>query len=127
MKIVKLHPLPKPVHAEVDIPGSKSYTNRALLLAAMTPGSVKIVNPLLSDDTLAMLNCLNQLGLQINYYKGDITIIGDVSAVKDGDYDLNVDLSGTTMRFMTALCAVLPGRQTLHGGQGLHKRPIGKL
>ncbi|MBP9759437.1 3-phosphoshikimate 1-carboxyvinyltransferase, partial [Candidatus Dojkabacteria bacterium] len=58
MKKVKIYPLKSPVDVEVEIPGSKSYTNRALIMAAMTKGAVKIIKPLFSDDTEAMIGCL---------------------------------------------------------------------
>ena len=127
MKYIKISPLGHPVKATLTMPGSKSYTNRALLLAAMTPGPVKITNPLLSDDTRAMIACLEALAVKVEQLDGFIEVSGDISAVEDRDYNLNADLSGTTMRFMLALCSMLPGRQTLHGGARLHERPIGKL
>jgi len=127
MKYIKISPLDRPAQATVTMPGSKSYTNRALLLAAMTTGPVKIINPLLSDDTQAMIACLGALGIAIDTQQGFIEVRGDVTSVTDQDYDLDADLSGTTMRFMLALCAVLPGRQTLHGQKRLHERPVGTL
>ena len=127
MKRLQLAPLSQPARAEVKVPGSKSYTNRALLLAAMTPRTVRVVNPLMSDDTLAMASCLKSLGIAIKESAHALEVTGDISAVKDRDYTLDANLSGTTMRFMAALCSVLPGRQTLRGGPGLHQRPIGDL
>src|SRR3989338_4105491 len=64
MKTLKLTPFSKPVSATIAIPGSKSYTNRALLLAALTKGTVVINNPLVSDDTHAMIACLRELGIR---------------------------------------------------------------
>jgi 3-phosphoshikimate 1-carboxyvinyltransferase len=128
MKRLKLSPLAPRITATVSIPGSKSYTNRALLLAAMTPQPVKLLNPLLSDDTQAMLDCLQCLGIDITTKKRAIEVVGDVrTAVSAQDYDLDVNLSGTTLRFILALSTVIPGVQTLRGGPGLHKRPIGDM
>ncbi|HEY5442850.1 MAG TPA: 3-phosphoshikimate 1-carboxyvinyltransferase [Candidatus Saccharimonadales bacterium] len=127
MKTVRLTPLSQPVTATVSVPGSKSYTNRALLLAALTLGPVKILKPLLSDDTDAMLGCLQGLGIETSRQANDIEVTGDISVVKDGDYELDAKLSGTTMRFMLALCAVLPGQQMLTGQSGLLARPVGDL
>jgi len=127
MKYIKISPLDGPAKATLAMPGSKSYTNRALLLAAITAGPVKITNPLLSDDTKAMIACLQALGIEIDVQQEYIEVKGDITSVTDQDYDLNADLSGTTMRFMLALCAVLPGRQTLHGQKRLHERPVGSL
>jgi 3-phosphoshikimate 1-carboxyvinyltransferase len=127
MKSLKLTPLSQPVQAKITIPGSKSYTNRALLIAALTPQPVKLINPLISDDTRAMVTCLQQLGIEVTSHQDNITVIGDISAVKDQDYEIDTDLSGTTIRFLLALCTVIPGRQTLRGKAELNKRPIGDL
>ena len=62
---MKITPLKKPVIATVRMPGSKSYTNRALVMAALTKGSVSLINPLYSDDTQAMIGCLRALGVEI--------------------------------------------------------------
>ena len=127
MKSLRIEPLDHPVETEITIPGSKSYTNRGLLLATLALKPVKIINPLASDDTRAMAGCLKSLGLEVTSNPGLIEVSGDVGAIADKDYVLDADLSGTTVRFMLALCAVIPGRQTLRGGSGLQKRPIGDL
>lgn len=127
MKSLKLTPLPHPVKAKINIPGSKSYTNRALIIAALSPQPVKIANPLVSDDTRAMTACLAGLGIEVISRADSIKVIGDIRAVKDQDYDLDANLSGTTIRFMLALCSIIPGRKNLHGQAELNKRPIGDL
>src|ERR1035438_3052737 len=127
MKRVRITPLPHPVRVVVEVPGSKSYTNRALLLGAMTPQPVRIVNPLLSDDTKAMVACLKKLGIKITSKGGQVDVIGSVSDIKDTDFELDANLSGTSIRFLLALCAIIPGRQTLTGRAGLNARPIGGL
>ena len=95
MNSVEILPLKKPVTATIEIPGSKSYTNRGLLLAALTKGEVKIINPLYSDDTEAMLSCLEGLGVYIEKTEDSILIRGNIHDVKDGFYKLNARLSGT--------------------------------
>lgn len=127
MKAYTVQPLTQPVHATVAIPGSKSYTNRALLLAAMTPGSTKIVAPLISDDTEAMVSCLQALGLTIRQTNGFIEVANDITAITSANCTLDARLSGTTIRFLLALACVMPGAQILTGGEGLCKRPIGDL
>jgi 3-phosphoshikimate 1-carboxyvinyltransferase len=117
----------KPVTATVTIPGSKSYTNRALLMAAMTKGRVKIAQPLISDDTEAMINCLQTLGIEIIRHDDCIEVSSDLDAIQDQCYDLDVDLSGITIRFMIALACAVPGTQTIYGKAGLNKRPVGEL
>jgi 3-phosphoshikimate 1-carboxyvinyltransferase len=111
----------------IAIPGSKSYTNRALLLAALTEGKVTIKNPLFSDDTKAMIHCLQTLGIKIKVFKTKIDVIGSIENVKDKNYVLNANLSGTTIRFLLAFCTIIPGVQTLTGKEALQKRPIADL
>lgn len=127
MKSLRIQPLARATHARVDVPGSKSYTLRALLVAAMTPGPVRLTGALVSDDTEAMLRCLNTLGIKTVLNGADIEVIGDVGDVTSKAYALDAGLSGLTMRFMLALACVIPGQQTITGGPGLEHRPIGKL
>ena len=63
---MKIIPLQQPVAKTIDIPGSKSYTNRALFLAALTEKKVTIINPLVSEDTEAMIRCLRALGVNVH-------------------------------------------------------------
>lgn len=127
MKTYTLIPLASPIEATVDIPGSKSYTNRALLIAALTPGVVEIVRPLISDDTEAMLSCLGALGIQSSRTYSGIRISNDVSSTKIREVDLDARISGTTIRFILALSCVLPGIKVVHGEAPLNKRPIKDL
>ncbi len=127
MNSIVLTPLASPVEATVDIPGSKSYTNRALLIAAMTPGTVEIVRPLLSDDTEAMLSCLGALGIQSARTYSGFRISNDIHAAGAKTYDLDARISGTTIRFILALSCVVPGIKIVHGEEPLNKRPIKDL
>lgn len=127
MKPIRLTPLTSSVKSTIDIPGSKSYTNRALLMAALTKGAVEIQNPLFSDDTQAMIECLQKLGIKIEVEKDKVVVVGDISKVKKKEYVLNANLSGTTLRFLTALCCLVPGVKYLEGEEGLNKRPVGDL
>lgn len=127
MNSFSITPLASPVEATVDIPGSKSYTNRALLLAAMTPGVVEIVRPLISDDTEAMLSCLGAFGIHaVRTYSG-FRVGNSLEAVQNATYDLDARISGTTIRFILALSCVLPGTKIVHGEPPLNKRPIRDL
>ncbi|MFM2415229.1 MAG: hypothetical protein RI911_922 [Candidatus Parcubacteria bacterium] len=111
----------------VTIPGSKSYTNRALLLAALTEGVVTIKNPLKSDDTQAMLRCLQVLGINAEETEDAIVVRGSYKDISAKHYDLNARLSGTTIRFLLPVLAFTPGTKTLQGEAGLNKRPIRDL
>lgn len=127
MNIYRLKPLEKPVKTIVPIPGSKSYTNRALLMAALCKNPVTILNPLKSDDTEAMIGCLKELGITIVENAGSITVVDDISMIKNRVYKLDAHLSGTTIRFILALACIIPGVKTVYGAAGLNKRPIGDL
>src|SRR3989338_316891 len=77
MASYRLQPLQGPVEAAVAVPGSKSYTNRALIMAAITKGSVTVRQPLVSDDTRAMLRCLKTLGIECEEREGAVVVMGD--------------------------------------------------
>lgn len=109
---------------EVTIPGSKSYTNRALIMAALTKHPVLIKNTLESDDTDAMIDCLNALGLDIIKRQNEIQIVKDISTIENKEYTLHARISGTTIRFITALAAIVPGVKHIIGHEGLNKRPV---
>lgn len=102
-------PLQKSVKISLKIPSSKSLTNRALILATLSKNKVKIKNLLLSDDTKAMFNCLKILKR------------------KSKVFNLNVKLSGTTMRFILALSCLTLGKKKIYGEEALNKRPIKDL
>ncbi len=131
MKSLRILPLPRATETGVAVPGSKSYTIRALLLAAMTPGNVRINGPLACDDTDAMIGCLQSLGIKMTQKMTQkasyVDVIGDVRDITDKKYELDAGLSGITLRFLLALSCVIPGRQILGGKPGLNKRPVGKM
>lgn len=127
MNLKELTPLHKSVIATVSIPGSKSYTNRALIMAALTKGPVKLINPLVSDDTEAMISCLEEVGIKIQKEENAFIVENDISSIKDQQYDLFARISGTTIRFILALACIIPGTKKVYGAEGLNKRPIGHL
>jgi len=125
-----LKPLKPVENLQVRLPGSKSYTIRALLLAAMTPGLVTLKDPLFSDDTKAMMACLNTLGIRVSVPDPSTMLVeGDMEHLQTTDREANLDcdLSAASLRFLVAFAAVLPGTQVLYGKSGLNKRPIRDL
>lgn len=124
---MEITPLKNPVCSSVEIPGSKSYTNRGLILAALTKGPVSLKNPLFSKDTLAMIHCLRTLGLQIETHQNKIIVHDDVSCVQDQIYPLYCYDSGTTARFLLPLLCIVPGIKILQGSRRLNERPIEDL
>lgn len=123
----QLFPLTKPINEIVSIPGSKSYTNRGLLLASLTKNRIQILNPLYSDDTKAMIDCLTELGIKIKTSPESIEVLGSIADIQDKKYNLNANLSGTTIRFILALSCIIPGVKKIYGDDGLNKRPIKEL
>ena len=127
MKIIELKPLSKPINAKIEIPGSKSYTNRSLFLAAMSNKGVKITNPLISDDTKAMINWLRTLGIKILIKDNQIEVLKNIKFIKNNQFDLDANESGTSIRFLLALATIIPGVKKLYGKEGLNKRPASDL
>lgn len=119
----------KPVQARITIPGSKSMTNRALLLAAFANGISEISQVLVSEDTLAFVEALRQLGVMVQFDASTQTcIIGGC----DGQFPKHTATlwcadSGTTARFLLAACASSKGQYTFNGSARLCERPIEHL
>lgn len=110
------------------VPGSKSITNRALPLAALCEGTTILRGVLHSDDTRHMRSALTQMGIEINDVD-DTTweVKGGRSRLKAPKGELFIGNSGTTVRFLTAFAALVPGKVTLVGDEHMAKRPISDL
>ena len=129
-KQLLLRPVSGPVNASVRLPGSKSITNRALLLAALAEGDSHLVAPLHSDDTLYMTRALRQLGVSIEETSlGDFLVQGTSGQFHAPGETLFIGNSGTTVRFLTAAaCFVPPGTDVvLDGVARMRERPIRDL
>ena len=113
------------IRGRVSAPSSKSYTIRGLMCAAMANGESELLHPLSSDDTEAALNVLSKIGVRTCLNSDAWRVSGDNFHEPDGD--LFCAESATTLRFMTAICSVVPGRCRLTAGQSLAKRPIKPL
>ncbi len=113
----------------VVLPGSKSISNRILLLAALAQGSTQIMDLLASDDTMVMLLALQKLGVQWQQAGSSrqFTVQGVAGAFPVHQADLFMGNAGTAIRPLTAALAVLGGDYTLHGVARMHERPIGDL
>ena len=100
-------PFTRPVTGAVDLPGSKSLTNRALLLAALGDGPVTLTGALFSEDTELMAEALRRLGFQVDEDEAarEIRVTGLGGQVRATEAQLFVGLAGTAARFLTALCA----------------------
>jgi 3-phosphoshikimate 1-carboxyvinyltransferase len=111
----------------VRLPGSKSISNRVLLLAALSVGDTAISNLLDSDDTVVMLNALAALGVEVRK-DGERSIVrGTGGAFPQKAADLFLGNAGTAVRPLTAALAVNGGEYRVHGVPRMHERPIGDL
>ncbi|MFN5059135.1 MAG: 3-phosphoshikimate 1-carboxyvinyltransferase [Chloroflexota bacterium] len=111
----------------VALPGSKSISNRVLLLSALAHGTTNVRGLLAADDTQVMLNALHTLGVAMEQDGDQVTMHGSggVFAVKHAD--LFMGNAGTAIRPLTAALALMGGSYTLHGVPRMHERPIGDL
>ena len=121
MQTCILQPLEKSTTITVEIPGSKSVTNRALILGALTSNPVKITHPLWSEDTEAMVESLNTFGIKTIREKNSIRIVGNIHHVQNSTFDIYAHQSGTTMRFILALSCIVPGIKKIYGGYAQSK------
>ena len=129
MSVLGIEPLTRPLDADIDLPGSKSITNRALLCAAIASGRTRLERALFADDTEAMLDCLRALGVGLETDAASATVVIEGAAgafVADGA-KLDARLSGTTARFLAPVLAVGEGRAILDGAPPLRNRPMGPI
>ncbi len=121
--------LPAAYHAQgtVNLPGSKSISNRVLLLSALSQGSTRIDGLLQSDDTQVMLAALQQLGVTITTHAPDSVTVEGVAQFPVKDAALFMGNAGTAIRPLTAALAMMGGHYTLSGVPRMHERPIGDL
>lgn len=129
MQSLKLDPISK-IDGEINLPGSKSLSNRALLLAALAEGTTIITNLLDSDDISHMLNALEKLGIQyeLSEDKTQCTVVGNGGAINsETAQELYLGNAGTAMRPLCAALCLGQGEFTLTGEPRMSERPIGSL
>ena len=130
MNSLKLDPV-KTISGEVVLPGSKSLTNRALLLAALAHGKTRIANILLSDDTRHMLTALAQLGTDARVDETNREVVvsgqGGPFPAKNEKRKFFLGNAGTAIRPLTAALSLTPGEYVIDGDTQMRERPIGDL
>jgi 3-phosphoshikimate 1-carboxyvinyltransferase len=137
--LIEIVPLKTRVKATITLPGSKSITNRALILAALTNGETVLRGALWSEDTQVMVECLQELGFMVNV-GGDpqeacnrtITVYGKGGSVPSGGteeqpLELFVGNAGTAARFLAAFVCLGRGVYKLYGVDRMHERPQAAL
>jgi 3-phosphoshikimate 1-carboxyvinyltransferase len=120
----------KPLHhcnAVVTIPGSKSYTHRALVLSSLADGESVLNNALRCEDTERTVEALIRFGVPVFWESDHIRVLGGGGKFKASDDRIDVGNSGASMRFLTALAALKKGMTLLDGSERMRKRPIGEL
>ncbi len=113
-------------HAVVTVPGSKSYTHRALVVSALADGESLLKNTLSSEDTDYTLRGLEALGVTFRREEDGLHSFGLGGKLKAKER-LFVGNSGTSMRFLCALAALGNGRTVLDGSERMRCRPMGEL
>ena len=133
--LIEIVPLAQPVRAEITVPGSKSITNRALILAALAEGEVTLEGALWSEDTQIMVECLQELGFMVDvrpdpneFSNRTITVYGKGGDVPPGGteqqpVELFVGNAGTAARFLAAFVCLGKGVYRLHGVPRMNERP----
>ena len=126
---LEIHPLEKAVDASVHVPGSKSVTNRALLIAALANGASTIKNTLFSDDSYWLMDALVRLGFDVRADRetAKTSIIGQRGIIPKGDVEVFVGNAGTVARFLPPALSLGEGPYIVDGVSRMRERPVGDL
>jgi 3-phosphoshikimate 1-carboxyvinyltransferase len=126
---LEITPLKKPPDATIRVPGSKSVTNRALIIAALAEGHSRIFNPLFSDDSFWLMNALVSLGIGVSAdkEKGEVYVSGQSGEIEASGVDLFVGNAGTVARFLPPVLALGRGPYTVDGVPRMRERPVSDL
>jgi len=111
----------------VAVPGSKSYTHRALIISSLAVGESFLISALRCEDTERTVEGLTRFGVEVHWESDHVRILGKGGIFKATDEKVDVGNSGTSMRFLTALAALKMGITLLDGSERMRKRPIGEL
>jgi 3-phosphoshikimate 1-carboxyvinyltransferase len=124
IEIVSSH---RPLVGRVTLPGSKSITNRALLMAALAPGTSQLSGVLVSDDTVHMMTALRAMGVQITSLDATTLVVQSNGKLEAPAAPLFVGNAGTATRFLTAVATLAEGQVVIDGDEHMRKRPIRPL
>jgi len=126
VRFLDLDPIAR-AQGTVRMPGSKSISNRVLLLAALSRGETRVKDLLDADDTQVMLEALGNLGVRIERQANDSAVVHGVGGFPVKSADLRLGNAGTAFRPLTAVLALAGGEYRLSGAPRMHERPIGGL
>jgi len=125
LKTIEIQTIAGPVTGKITPPGSKSITNRALIIAALAHGKTVLRNTLESNDTFVMLDSLQRLNIEWSKdEQGTVSITGCRGKIPASGAELWLENSGTSIRFLTAMCALGVGGYELDGNSRMRQRPI---
>jgi 3-phosphoshikimate 1-carboxyvinyltransferase len=124
---VEIVPPGRPLVGRIAPPGSKSITNRALLLAGLAKGESRLTGALKSDDTRWMAQALRAMGVGVEEPDGTTFLVSGSGRLQAPAQPLFLGNAGTAMRFLTAACALVDGTVVLDGDAHMRKRPIAPL
>jgi 3-phosphoshikimate 1-carboxyvinyltransferase len=116
-----------PVDATVVVPGSKSVTNRALVLAALADGTSRLTRPLASRDSALMIGGLRALGVDVAADGDDVVVVGNPGPLRPAAATVDLGNAGTVARFLPPLAALASGTVTFDGDPRIRERPVGAL
>jgi 3-phosphoshikimate 1-carboxyvinyltransferase len=124
-----IEPIEHSLQATVSVPGSKSLTNRALLIAALADGRTRLTNALFSDDSRYFAEGLQALGFEIELdpQNKNITLVGRNGHIPASQAELFIGNAGTAARFLSAFLTLGSGEYILDGDARMRERPIGDL
>lgn len=125
--MIKIKTLETTLDASVTVPASKSYTNRALILAAIADGESLIETPLKSDDTLFMAEALRLFGVDVVEGENNFKITGTGGKLKSPEKEIYVGNAGTAMRFLATFAVLSSHKTVLTGDERMKERPIEDL
>lgn len=126
---MKIIPITHPLNATVRVPGSKSLTNRALLIAALANGTTRLTNALFSDDSRYFAKALQTLGfdVKLNEANHEMTVTGLGGKIPAKKAEIFIGNAGTAARFLSAFLTLGNGEYILDGEPRMRERPIGDL
>ena len=126
---LRIIPITHPLNATVCVPGSKSLTNRALLIAALANGTTRLTNALFSDDSKYFAKALQILGFDVQFdeVNHEMTVTGLGGKIPARKAELFIGNAGTAARFLSAFLTLGNGEYILDGEPRMRERPIGDL
>lgn len=124
---MEIFSLQQKISGKVKIPGSKSFTNRALVMASLCEGQSKISGFSESEDSRVLIEALRKLGVEIIESENEIVVRGAGGKFREFNGEVNLGMAGTSMRFFTSVACLVRGKIVLRGEGRMLERPIADL